>query len=413
MTMDFKHIYNDFLKDQEGTLAIFFALALMVLCTVVSMSVDGARAVNAYHRAANALDAAALAAAKALNEQGASDSELYDIATTVFQENAKNKKNDGVAYKNLNLKVDRSKNSVNATVEGKVTTTFAQIISVPHIDIKTSSTAIYNSKDIELSLMLDVTGSMRGSKIRSLKTAANQMVDILLQESGGSQLTRIALAPYAASVNAGSYASRVSGGNSVDGCVFERSNHLAYTDYAPGRNSYLNSMANPRRPTNNKYGCPQAEILPLTDDIKKIKRYINDIRVGGWTAGHLGTAWAWYLISPNWSSVWPTESEPVKYSDAKTIKVAVLMTDGEFNTSYFNGRQNRTSSAQTRQLCERMKEENIQIYSVAFLAPKSAQQTLKNCASSDQHYFNAKNNQDLVNTFKDIAVRLSKLRISE
>ncbi len=172
-------------------------------------------------------------------------------------------------------------------------------------------------------------------------------------------------------------------------------------------------MTNPRRASNNKYGCPNAEILPLSDDKRLLERTINGYSVGGWTAGHLGTAWAWYLVSPKWQHVWPTESQPVSYSDHKTIKTVLLMTDGEFNTSYLNGRQNRTSNRQTRTLCDQMKRQGVQVYTVAFEAPASARRTLENCATSSDHSFNAENGAELIRVFKDIAVRLSKLRISE
>ena len=410
---EFQKIIIQFQKSEQGSLAIFFAITIMLLAIVVSMSVDGARAVNAYTRAGNALDAASLAAAKAMNDEGLPDAELYTIAKTIFDENTQDLSRRGIKYKNLNLQIDRNNSTVKATVEGEVQTTFAQIMNIPKIDIGNTSTATYNIKDIELAMMLDVTGSMRGSKIDDLKEAATQLVDILIQDESQLQKTRIALAPYAASVNTGSYANEVSGGTSRDGCVYERDNRYAFSEVAPGRNSFFNTMRNPRRPSNRQYGCPQAEILPLTDDKRQIKRNINNFRVGGYTAGHLGTAWAWYLISPEWANIWPSSSRPVEYSDKKTIKVAILMTDGEFNTSYLNGRANRTSSTQAQRLCENMKAEGIQLYSVAFQAPSSAQRTLKACASSTGHYFNATNGDELIRTFKDIAVRLSKLRISE
>ena len=53
---------------------------------------------------------------------------------------------------------------------------------------------------------------------------------------------------------------------------------------------------------------------------------------GGTTAGQLGTAFAWYMLSPNWADIWPADSKPAAYGTAKLRKIAVLMTDGAYNT---------------------------------------------------------------------------------
>ena len=57
----------------------------------------------------------------------------------------------------------------------------------------------------------------------------------------------------------------------------------------------------------------------------------------GSTAGHIGTAWGWYMISPTFSYLWPTASQPAAYGEDHLFKIVILMTDGEFNTFYCNG----------------------------------------------------------------------------
>ena len=52
-----------------------------------------------------------------------------------------------------------------------------------------------------------------------------------------------------------------------------------------------------------------SEVMPLTSDVDALKAKINGLSASGGTAGHLGTAWAWYTLSPNWASLWPT-AEP-------------------------------------------------------------------------------------------------------
>src|SRR3546814_14572183 len=62
---------------------------------------------------------------------------------------------------------------------------------------------------------------------------------------------------------------------------------------------------------------------------------------GGSTAGHIGVAWGWYLVSPNFGYLWPFESQPMEYNQIhlgqKVMKVVIIMTDGDFNTIYHDG----------------------------------------------------------------------------
>ena len=53
---------------------------------------------------------------------------------------------------------------------------------------------------------------------------------------------------------------------------------------------------------------PGATIVPLTSDRDKLKDAIDEFKASGTTAGQLGTAFAWYLLSPNWSDVWREDS---------------------------------------------------------------------------------------------------------
>ena len=63
-------------------------------------------------------------------------------------------------------------------------------------------------------------------------------------------------------------------------------------------------------------------------------RRSTGLKDGGGTAGHIGTAWAWYTLSPNWSSLWPSAASPSPTARRTCDKIAILMTDGEYNTEY-------------------------------------------------------------------------------
>jgi len=62
------------------------------------------------------------------------------------------------------------------------------------------------------------------------------------------------------------------------------------------------------------------------------------------------------------------------------MKVAIIMSDSEFNTSYESA--NGGSKAQARELCDNMKAAGLRIYTVGFQAPATALPILQYCATS-------------------------------
>ena len=87
------------------------------------------------------------------------------------------------------------------------------------------------------------------------------------------------------------------------------------------------------------------------------------------------------------------------------------MTDGEYNRQY-SGDQ---STTQAREFCARMKDEGIVIYTIGFEigTSGSAYETMQQCASSEEHFYNASNSEELRMSFRDIAMQVSTLRLAE
>ena len=175
-------------------------------------------------------------------------------------------------------------------------------------------------------------------------------------------------------------------------------------------------------------GDPEVNsIQPLTSDKTLLKRRISKMAHGGGTAGQLGTAWAWYMLSPNWAYLWPAANQPKAYNTDKLVKYAILMTDGEYNTMYCNGAQARNSNSadincdatngqaytQARTLCTNMKAKGITVYTVGFqLDTQNAIDTLQQCASSPDKFFNAEDGVTLKMAFQAIALQIAKLSLS-
>jgi Flp pilus assembly protein TadG len=413
---------SSFRNDERGATAMIFAISLFALVMMLGLAVDVARAIHTKTKISNALDGAALAAAKSLHDGRMSIADITALARRYFDANAM--LNFG-AIKDFQASIDKDNSTVRLVATADVPTAFARVGGFDKVTFPTTSAAAFDPKDIELGLSLDVTGSMCSpcTKIEDLRTAASDMVDILMPANKtSSNKVRIALAPFAAGVNAGAYALPATNKRASDTCVFERDGTNQATDAAPGAGDYL-KVAGDRGVTDARNNCPSsAEVTALSDDNGALKRAIGRFRSGGSTAGHLGTAWAWYSVSPEWSSVWPVASRPVAYGDKKTIKAVVLMTDGVYNT--YGGQCDRgcsNTSAQARnsqdvanRLCQNMKDKNVKVYSIGFkLDDRRAEDVLRDCASSALTFYRAENGDQLRDAFRQIAEDLLRLRLSQ
>jgi Flp pilus assembly protein TadG len=386
-------------RDSRGSVLPLFGLMVLPLAFAVGLAIDSARGYRTDQQVAAALDAAALATAKALRLDSLTDGELEQVADTYFRANFLNDHNTDTTVAPLALSIDREINVVSLTATVDLPTSFGRLMSVQSFRIVKSAQATYDAKDVELAMMLDVSGSMAGSKLSDLKSAAQDLVDMLLSANESGAKNRIGIAPYSTAVNAGPYAheAKGSGGNT---CVSERSGPEAFSDAAPSI-SPVGAKAS---------SCTPTSVLPLTDDQDDVEERIAGLAAGGMTAGHLGIAWAWYLLSPNWAEFWSSDSPASPYHDPDTLKAIIVMTDGEFNQRYELGNGSSTSQAQS--LCQNIKSKGVMIFSVAFQAPPSAQDVLRNCATSPSQYFDAADGAELRATFQRIAKRLTALRLS-
>jgi Flp pilus assembly protein TadG len=397
----------EFYAAQGGAIAPLFGLLMLVMLFMMGVSIDGARGFRTATVAGSALDAAALAAARALRLENPSDAELTAMVTDYFTANLSDH-DTRAALENITVVVDRVINSVQLVADIKLPVTISAVMGKEYLTVKVKSSAVFDVKDVEVSMMLDVSGSMDGSKIADLRAAATDLVDIMLPADKPND-NKVAIAPFSTSVNAGSLSNAVSVGVDRRGrsqagrnttCVTERSGAEAFTDAGPAGNM-LNRKAT---------FCPTTAVVPLTNDVDALHDAIDSLQANGMTAGHLGTAWAYYLLSPNWASVFPADSEPVAYDEQKVRKVAILMTDGMFNSTYESA--NGSSVAQARSICDKMKTSGITVFTVGFQVPTDVVPTLQYCATSPKHFYNATDGAELRKTFTEIANRLNGLRLS-
>ena len=432
---------RSFATDERGTVAVIFGLSIAFLLMIAGLAIDTARFHDVSSRMQAALDASTLAGAKLLADDNSTAADIENMAQAHFDAAMQTIGVKTTSMSHLAVSVDRANSAVSTSVAATLPSLFGMIANVaPLTLINQTSKVIYAMTPIELSMVLDITGSMNNNnKIADMKIAAKDVIDTLYATALSDNSVRIAVAPYSASVNAGGLASAVTNvpatticsnnwwqgprcqtvaGVDADTCVIERTGLNAATDAGPFGADKLPNV--PTTPYGN-YTCPQASVIPLMgkSQVATIKSTIDSYVASGSTAGHIGTACGWYLISPDWAGVLPPASAPKPYSDKTVMKSMIIMTDGLFNTSYISGgstsaAQMMTESyAQFDALCAGIKAKEITIYTVGFdLSDPTALGELQNCASGANNFFDAKTGADLKKAFKEIADRLTTMRVA-
>jgi hypothetical protein len=261
------------------------------------------------------------------------------------------------------------------------------------------------------------SGTTGMTKLAAMQTAAKNLIDTVVQSNQTPYASRVALVPYSSAVNVGSYFTTVTG-TAPSGSwksVVERAGAYNATEDPPSSAhfpSYKNMKANAKGPSpqivsfvkNSSSNTPSVgTIQPLSTNKAALKSSIDAYTTDGATAGEIGTAWAWYMLSPNWGSVWTGSATPLLYTD-NVSKVAVLMSDFDYNTYYQGGVGDMNSQAAT--LCSNMKLAGVTIYTIGFQVDHSqanAVSLFTGCASDSSKAIEAQNGAQLISAFQTVA----------
>lgn len=392
---------------------------------------------------------------------------------------------------------------------------------------------------LEISLVLDVSGSMNSnSRLTNLKSAAKDFIDTMVANTTDGKMS-VSIVPYATQVSLpddlfGEYTT--TGGNDYSNCVnfegsqfssaslptsqsLEASMHFTPWGYSNrDMRTYYSTQNLVRSPVCDDRDSRQ--ILPFQKDATKLKTFIQNLSAGGNTSIDIGMKWgtslldptarpAIYALSTGFETSVPADftERPADYTDSDTLKIIVLMTDGQNTSQYYvedeyrdgfsgvwynshyksystydsryGGRYffhynnswydhpygnegsesgtavnltyaelfartslkylyryiydewmnfydardqwyydvfgsygNSTKNTRTRSICTAAKAKGVIVYTIGFEAPSNGVAVLRDCASSDAHYFDV-DGLEINDAFASIATSIRQLRLTQ
>jgi len=211
-----------FWKNQDANVAVVAGVALLPITVLAGSAIDMANVVTDRSRIQHALDIAALETARRISDNpsfGENDAQVIDFATSSFHANYNDsqkldqdtvRRTDGSVTVDMSQALRRSSGIIREvvlTANGDHKSQFMRLmVGNAPLETKTTSAAIVRNDTFDIVMVLDNSGSMSGSKISTLRTAATDLTNILMgiNTSGGApDRVMMGLVPFTAYVNVG------------------------------------------------------------------------------------------------------------------------------------------------------------------------------------------------------------------
>jgi Flp pilus assembly protein TadG len=193
-----------FARARSGAVAIWFAVMALPLAVLSFALIDISRASVEKRHLQDALDAAVLLVARSTATTNAQAQSIGSAALAAQLSGMSD-----ATLLSSSFKIEGS------TVKGTATSGLSPYVSNlwlgGDMGVGAVAEATRAAANLEVALVLDITGSMKGQKIADMRTAAKSLVDVVVQASQTPYYSKVALVPYSAAVNVGGYADAVRG----------------------------------------------------------------------------------------------------------------------------------------------------------------------------------------------------------
>lgn len=266
---------------------------------------------------------------------------------------------------------------ISASAVGGSETIFLRMAGDSRLPVVAASAAEERRQNVEISLVLDISGSMarersggtENSRLQVLRGAASEFVDLVLTQDTIPH-TSVSLIPYSGQVNAGPFFNRLTPGrvHNFSSCVeFTNSDYgIAPLPAADSRGQTQHFQWFSFEAFSGHEAawgwCPSntQALLPFSNDAGELKNRITNFVGHDGTGTQNGMKWGLGLLDPSTQpliaaltsgenpDVDPLFAQrPAAYNDTGALKVIVLMTDGNIRyqprvlSQYYNSNGER------------------------------------------------------------------------
>ena len=452
---------QSFLQAEDGSVTILSIFMIMMMVLAGGIQLDFMRQELERTKLQAISDRAVLAAAD-LDQEKDPETVVRDYFAASGMTNYLSAVNvdDGLNFRTVSVEAKQS-----------MKTQFLGRFGFDTLDVPAFSEAEERVENVEISLVLDISGSMKDNgRIQEMRNAAKIFVDTVLKDEN-DDLISLSLVPYSEQVNAGpDIMNRMSVRKDHDysHCVEFYDDDFDSVSMNPGRwrdqMQHFQWNYDGQNNSRNDTVCPRysyERITPLSQNKTALKNQIDDLQPRAGTAIYLGMKWGASLLDPQFRNInyglindnkvdSAFSGRPKNYDDPETLKTIVLMTDGEnsstqriagyyydsdseivhwdrYNLNWYLSRYvnsyNRSSFYWQKynkstgdylldKVCSAAKEKNIVIWAIGFEVTNSGADVMKKCASSPSHFFRVEG-VELSEAFRAIARQINQLRLTQ
>ncbi|MGJ3230215.1 MAG: hypothetical protein ACFE0P_00280 [Oceanicaulis sp.] len=432
--------------DKTANVAMMFALALAPISAGVGGALDYTRSYTIGAEIQGALDTGVLAAAS-LTQTGDPEAVVRAYLEAAIAEHR------GVIESlvvTVTPNVALNAREVHASAAVSVPTTLLAIAGLDTISMRREAEATEQVQNIEVSLLLDISGSMKGDKIDALREASAEFIDTVFA-ADVADLTSFTIVPYGGQTRVGDpLFGLIDPALGVDaddwnGCVELSEGDITSVDLTTGGYEPVPHF-HTYHTHRIEFWCPHAddtEVSWISGDKDALKAQVltfDDPSLVDGTGTGIAVGWAVRALDPAWRGRLPGDfpDRPVDFDSEDTLKVLIVMTDGAVTDQYRppagfpeeydredwwppyylhpDDREVFVSRSEAfddfTHWCDYAKDNGVTVYSIAFqVSGGSNRDRLKDCASAPELYYRVEN-LDIASAFSAIAADMNRLRLS-
>lgn len=349
-----KKLLCSFMQDECGGITIFVLVMFVLLLVAGGMAVDYQRFELARADLQDALDRGVLAATNSNQTYDGSGTlsmdEQAELLIAVYLA-SRNYKPTGL---NLSATVTKvgGERRVTASAKEPLDTIFLRMMGINTLNVAVRSGAIYAAPKLEITLVLDVSGSMGwdstsapGTKLAQLKIAAKEFIDAVLSADNAAQ-TLITIVPFSQQValpRAMANVYNLDRHHNYSSCFDFHDIDFDTTAMATNTRTPITQGQHFRENVGSRnFGCPKVNnaITPFSNDATTLKNAIEALSAETWTATYMGMKWGAAMLDPTSRPIVDAMIDnnqlsadfagwPLAWNDTSVRKITVLMSDGQ------------------------------------------------------------------------------------